>query len=412
MSAVLATSVDPAALRGPLSGLRVLAVEGMQALPYATQLLARLGADVIKIERPGTGDTGRASTPGITDPEDRWVGATYLRNNLNKRSLALDLQSERGRELFLELAGRVDVVAENLRPGALERLGLGPAALCDRLPGLVYLSVSGFGADPASPYRLRPAYAPVVEAMSGIYDYAAADGRPPRVSPMGGVGDIGAGLFAVVGVLAALRERDRTGAGGVVDVAMFDSIVAITDIVTNFWSLGLEGGGPELISQSCRAVDGWFVIQVGREQQFAALARAVGRPEWLEDPRLADRSGWVRYFEDLLRPAIEHWAAELTRAQACALLSEVGVASGPCLRADEVADDEHLRVRDMHASYRHPGEDRPVLVPGNPIKYDGFAPEPDARVPWLGEHTDHLLRTELGLTEDELVALRDEGVIG
>ncbi len=411
MSTVDPQAITPGALSGPLSGVRVLSVEGMQALPYATQLLARLGAEVIKIERPGAGDTGRASTPGIEDPDGRWVGATFLRNNLSKRSIALDLQSPRGRELFWDLAARVDVVAENLRPGALERLGLGPDEMRARLPGLIYLSVSGFGRDPASPYRSRPAYAPVVEAMSGIYDYVAADGRPPKVSPMGGVADLGAGLFAALGVLAAIRERDRTGVGSVVEVAMLDAIVAITDIVTNFWSLGLADGGPALISQACRAGDGWFVLHVGREHQFAALVTEIGRPEWREDPRFADRTGWVRAFEPVLRPAIETWAATLTRDEACARLAASGIAAGPCLTAAEVADDQHLRVRDMLAAYDG-GAGRPVLVPGNPVKFDGLTVTPDHRVPWLGEHTEAILGVELGLDEDELATLRVDGVIG
>lgn len=411
MSDVDPHAITPAALAGPLTGVRVLAVEGMQALPYATQLLARLGADVLKIERPGSGDTGRASTPGIQDPDGRWVGATFLRNNLSKRSIALDLQSERGRELFWELAGRVDVVAENLRPGALAGMGLGPADLRARLPRLICLTVSGFGSDPASPYRTRPAYAPVVEAMSGIYDYVAADGRPPRVSPMGGVADLGAGLFAAFGLLAALRERDRTGAGCVVDVAMLDAIVAVTDIVTNFWSLGLADGGPALISHACRAGDGWFVLHVGREHQLAALVAEIGRPEWRDDPRFADRAGWVSNFETVLRPAIEDWAGSRTRDEACARLAAAGIAAGPCLTAAEVANDQHLQVRDMLAAYDG-GAGRPVLVPGNPVKYDGLAVTRDHRVPWLGEHTADVLGGELGLGADELAELRANGVIG
>ncbi|GGM38849.1 CaiB/BaiF CoA transferase family protein [Dactylosporangium sucinum] len=403
----------------PLDGVRVLAAEGMQALPYATQLLARLGADVVKVESPRGGESGRASRPGITDPDGRHVGATFLRNNLGKRSVTLDLKHPEGRELFTVLAGRFDVVAENFKPGTMDRLGLGYGDLAGRWPRVVYVSVSGFGntvfgGDSVSPYRTWPAYAPVVEAMSGIYEYRREGDRPPLVAPMGGVADIGAALFTSVGILAALRHRDRTGHGQYLDVSMFDSIVAITDLVTNFWSLGMrsDDGGPPLIMHSCRASDGWFVLQVGREHQFTALAGTVGRPEWTSDPRFAERTGWVAHFEEVVRPAVEAWAAGLTRAQACALLAGAGIAAGACLTAAEVVADPHVRARNMLVAMPRPdGEPEPVLVPGNPVKLSKVADGPQRRVPWLGEHTEEVLSGELGLTADDLARLREAGAV-
>lgn len=414
-------NADALAFGKPLDGVRVLAAEGMQALPYATQLLARLGADVVKVESPRGGESGRASMPGMSDPDGRHVGATFLRNNLGKRSIALDLKHPQGRELFVSLAGRFDVVAENFKPGTMERLGLGYEQLAQHWPQMVYVSVSGFGntvfgGTAESPYRNWPAYAPVVEAMSGIYDYRREPGRAPVVAPMGGVADIGAALFASVGILAALRHRDRTGLGQYLDVSMFDSIVAITDLVTNFWSLGMRpsetGGGPPLIMHSCQAGDGWFVLQVGRDHQFTNLARTVGCPEWTTDPRFAERSGWVEHFESVIRPAIERWAAGRTRAQVCAELAEAGIAAGSCLTAPEVIDDPHVRARNMLVELpRTDGVADPVLVPGNPVKLSKVAEGPERRVPWLGEHTGEVLTDELGLTGAELERLRTEGVI-
>src|SRR5690606_6146768 len=214
---------------GPLDGVRVLALEQMQALPFATQLLARLGAEVIKVENPAGGDMGRSSLPAVPGPDGRPMGATFLRNNLAKRSVAIDLKHPRGRELVLELAGHVDVVAENFRSGTLDRLGLGWEDVAARHPSIVYLSVSCFGTGP-SPYEGWPAVDSHAEAMSGIYVGARRGDDPPVVAPVGALGDIGTALFATVGLLAALRHRDRTGEGQHVDVAMYDALVSLTDI--------------------------------------------------------------------------------------------------------------------------------------------------------------------------------------
>src|SRR3954470_9656140 len=287
----------------PLDGVRVLAAEQMQALPYATQMLARLGADVVKVEHAEHGESGRASSPAMIDPDGRKVGATYLRNNFGKRSVGIDLKAPEGRELFLSLVPHVDVVAENFKPGTMDRMHLGYADIAKVHPGAIYVSISGFGNAVATPYRDWPAYASIVEAMSGIYDYRHP-GEPPVTIPVGALGDISSALFGVIGVLAALRHRDRTGVGQYVDIAMLDSLISMTDIVTNFWSMGLRGGdvGP-LILTTFRAKDGWFVLQVVREFQFEALVDLVGHPEWKSDPRFSTRQGWMHHLESDLRPA-------------------------------------------------------------------------------------------------------------
>ena len=161
----------------PLEGIRILAAEQMQALPYATQLLARLGADVVKVEHPTMGDSGRGSSPFMLDPQGRKVGATYLRNNFNKRSVGIDLKADEGKALFLDLVPHFDVVAENFKAGTLDRLGLGYDVIAERHPGVIHVSLSGFGND--SPYRDWAAYASIVEAMSGIYAYKTPDGPRP-----------------------------------------------------------------------------------------------------------------------------------------------------------------------------------------------------------------------------------------
>ena len=397
----------------PLAGVRVLALEQMQALPYATQLLGRLGADVVKVESPRGGDSGRGSQPSIIDPHGRSVGATFLRNNFDKRSITIDLKAPAGRDLVLRLAPRFDVFAENFKAGALDRLGLGYPDIATVHPAVVYLSISGFGSGD-SPYREWPAYASVAEAMSGIYEFKREVGRPPVVSPVGGLADIASGLFGVIGILAALRARDHSGEGQHIDVAMFDAMVSMADLVMNFWSLGLRDGQVgAVIMSGFEAADGWFILQVGREHQFEVLARLVGRPEWLTDARFASRQGWVDHLETVIRPAIDAWAAGLTKAEAAARLSRAGLAAAPCLHDREVVTDPHLEGRRMIVEMpREDGVEQPVLVPGNPVKFSKVTDGPDRRVPWLGEHTDAVLADELGLGTEQLAVLRSDGVIG
>ena len=398
----------------PLDGIRILAAEQMQALPYATQLLARLGAEVVKVEHPVHGESGRGSAPAMLDPEGRAVGATYLRNNLDKRSLGLDLKSEEGRELFLALVPRFDVVAENFKAGTMDRMGLGYETIAARFPGVIYASISGFGNTGDSPYRDWPAYASIVEAMSGIYDWKNPD-APPVTIPVGALGDISSGLFAVIGILAALRHRDRTGEGQYVDIAMLDATVAMTDVVTNFWSLGVRPEpekGLQVICEGFRASDGYVVAQIVRAPQFAKVAELVGHPEWIDDPRFATRAGWGPNLESVIRPAIDAWASQRTKLEAARELTAAGIAAGPSNNAPDVIADPHVAARNMLVEMpRTDGVQEPVLIPGNPVKLSKMAEGPETRVPWVGEHTAALLADELGLNDDAIDGLRERGVI-
>ena len=398
----------------PLDGVRVLAAEQMQALPFATQLLARLGAEVVKVEHPVQGESGRASSPAMLDPDGRKVGATYLRNNFGKRSVGLDLKSPAGRDLFLALVPKFDVVAENFKPGTMDRMGLGYADISALHPRAVYVSISGFGNTVATPYRDWPAYASIVEAMSGIYDYRHP-GEPPVTIPVGALGDISSGLFGVIGILAALRHRDRTGVGQYVDIAMFDAIVAMTDIVTNFWSLGVRpepDKGLEVICEGFRASDGYVVVQIVREHQFFKLAELVGHPEWKDDPRFATRAGWGPALESEIRPAVDEWASRRTKLAAAEALTAAGIVAGPSNRAPDVISDPHLAARNMIVEMpRTDGVEQPVLVPGNPVKLSNMMEGPDTRVPWVGEHTEAVLESELGLSPDDVAGLRARGVV-
>lgn len=398
----------------PLAGVRVLAIEQMAALPFGTQLLARLGADVVKVESPGTGDSGRGSMPAIADPEGRPVGATFLRNNLNKRSVTLNLKDPDGVRLCLELAATADIVCENFKAGTADRLGIGYDAVKAINPAAIYLSVSGFGNDDASPHIHRAAYAAVVEGMSGIYEYKRLPDRPPIVNPVGALGDISSALFGVIGVLAALRHRDATGQGQYVDIAMLDATLAMTDLVTNFYSMGITGEADSAVGiiETFAAGEGHFIVQCVREHQFEKLAEVTGNAQWLSDERLATREGWRDHFPTVIRPDVERWAASMTNREAVATLAAEGLAVGESYTPADIVDDPHVAARHMLVEMDPPAGGDPVLIPGNPVKLSNMADGPETRVPWLGEHTDEILGGELGLDADALADLRARGVTG
>lgn len=399
----------------PLEGVRVLAVEQMYSLPFATQLLAYLGADVVKIEPPGTGELGRYDALGVTDDDGRHVGYTYARNNLGKRSVCIDLKNPAGLDLVRRLAGRFDIFASNFRPGVMEKLGLGYDDLRPLHPKLVYLSLSGFGSLNPTDYAHRPGFAPIVEAMSGLYEYKRPPGQPPVVSPMGALGDLAPGVFSIVGVLAALTKAYRTSRGSHVDVAMYDVMLAMADVVPGYWSMGATPESPETaagVLASFKASDGWFVVMALRDQHLERLAEAVGHPEWIGDPRFAERIGWNRHLETVIRPAIDTWAGSRTRAQVCEELGRKGVAAGPCNTAVDVVNDPHLRQHEMLVDVERPDGGRPIIAVGNPIKFAGAAQPSLRRWPRLGEHTAEVLRAELRLGDDELGTLAAGGAIG
>jgi crotonobetainyl-CoA:carnitine CoA-transferase CaiB-like acyl-CoA transferase len=398
----------------PLAGLRVLAVEQMQALPFSTQLLGFLGADVVKVEHPVHGDSGRGSRPALRDRDGREVGATYLRTNLNKRSLGIDLKQPEGVALVKRLVPRFDVFGENFKPGNMDRLGLGYAALSAIHPALVYVSVSGFGNLGESPYRERPAYAIVAEAMGGLYENMREPGDPTRLASAGAFGDIGSALFATIGMLAALRDRDRSGRGRHVDVAMFDSVISLLDLIPFMASMGI----PRMRRESVPGVfdvfackDGRFVAQAGREHLLEYFAKAVGHPEWLEDPRFATREGWTQQIEPVVRPAVEAWAADKTMQEVCAQLSGAGIPSSPSYSSADLRADPHVALHEMLLSVERPDGGAPLEIAGNPIKLSDAGPTPKRRWPTLGEHTDAVLREELGMDADEIADLRERGVV-
>ena len=399
----------------PLEGLRILAIEQMQAIPFGTQLLARMGADVVKVEHPVHGEAGRMGAPTIDDDDGSRVGATFLRNNLAKRSIGIDLKNPKGADLIRRLVPHFDIVTENFKSGTMERLGLGYEALAEIHPGLVYVSVSGFGSLRDTPYGSWPAYASVAEAMGGFYSFRPEPGGRPNIGVGGAIGDIGTGLFAMIGLLSALHGRQRTGRGQKVDVAMLDAIISIMDMVAFNPSMGIHDNSVRAwpgILDAFEASDGLFLMQVGREHQFEKMAQVIGHPEWIQDERFATREGWSAHFEEVIRPAVEAWAADKTKLEASRQLAEVGVASGPSYEADDLLADPHVKSHDMIVEIPAKSPTGVIRVHGNPIKFSHSPEGPKDKWPHIGQHTDEILGGDLGLDDAELADLRAEGVIG
>ena len=301
-------------------------------------------------------------------------------------------------------------MAENFRAGAAERLGLAYADLAAVHPAVVYLAISGFGrpvpaGTPASPYDGWPALASIVEAMSGAYEFKRPPGQAPIGSPMGGLGDIVTALFAVVGILAGLRQRDRTGRGQQIDVAMLDAMVAVLDVVPNFWSMGMPMGTPwPGILHGFRAADGWFMLQVLRPHQWPDLAHAIGQPEWAADPRFATPQGWLDHLECDIRPVIEQWASGQTKLEACAALNAAGLVAGPVRHRPRGGQRPHLALRHMLVEHPRPdGVAQPVLVPGLPVKFAEVCRRTrDAACPGWASTPTRCSAAELGLDADQI----------
>jgi crotonobetainyl-CoA:carnitine CoA-transferase CaiB-like acyl-CoA transferase len=251
--------------------------------------------------------------------------------------------------------------------------------------------------------------------MAGIYEPTRKPDEPPPVVVAGALGDNGSALFGIIGTLAALRHRERTGLGQHVDISMYDSMLAMSDMVPHLWSMGAPAAwataGSIGIVAGFRARDGYFVVSVLREHHFERLAHTVGHPEWCEQEHFATREGWARSIENIVRPALEAWAADKTRLQACAELCAQGVAAGPSNLAADIRADPHVEAHDMLIEVPRPDGEPDMLVVGNPVKLSRVSEGPVQGFPRLGEHTEELLRTTLDLSETDLALLREHEVI-
>lgn len=371
-----------AAMAGPLNGIIVVDLTRVLAGPYCTMVLCDLGARVIKVEPPG-GDDSRHYGPFV-DGESAYFASL----NRGKESLALDLKAEGDRALFERLLAGADIVVENFRPGAMDRLGYGWEALHARFPRLIYAAASGFGQ--SGPYSRRPAYDLVVQAMGGIMSLTGEPGGPPaRVGTS--VGDITAGLFTAIGITAALHQRNRTGQGMMIDVAMLDGQVAVLEnALARYFATGQVPGPmgtrhPSITPfEAFAAADGYIVVAAGNDALFARLCQAVGRPELAADPRF-DTNPQRTANVDALKAEIEAALRRRPGAEWLEVLGAAGIPCGPINTVDKVAADPQVVARTMVVSAEGVSGRR-LRMAGNPIKMSAFDDPPTrARVPRLDE---------------------------
>jgi len=405
---------------GALSGLRVLDLSRVLAGPWASQMLGDLGADVVKIERPGGGDDTRHWGPPYlrdTNGEPTGESAYYLAANRNKRSVTVDLDHPEGRGLVRDLADKADVLIENFKAGGLVKYGLDYGTLASRNPRLVYCSITGFGHD--GPYRDRPGYDVMIQAMGGLMSITGEpDGTPGGGPEKVGVAlaDILTGLNAVIAVLAALRHCDSSGEGQHIDLALLDvQVASLANQALNFLVSGeppvrLGNAHPNIVPyQSFPTADGHLILAVGNDAQFRRLCTLLGQPQWGTDERYAtnaarvqNRDGLVAHLaEALAGRGTDVWLADFERA---------GIPSGPINTVDRVFADPQVKARGMRIDLPHPqggtapGVASPLRLSATPVDYRRGPP-------LLGEHTREVLGEWLGLTADDLDGLAGRGVL-
>ena len=395
-------------MKTPLDGIRILDLSILLAGPFGTMILGDLGAEIIKIERPPKGDSSRHMPPHFIGGES----ADYLSMNRNKKSITLDLKKPDGIEIFRDLVKQADVVWDNFRPGVMERLGIDHARVREINPKIISCSISGFGQ--SGPYRERPAFDLVVQAMGGVMSYTGEeDGQPVRMGAP--LGDLGGGIFGAMGVLAALQERHRTGVGQMVDVAMLDVQISLQIYRALYYWLSGEiptpvGAGhvSAVPIDLFRTADHGIVIDANTEEVFARLCKALGRPEWTTDPNFRDRMARWHNKKELLN-AIQNILLSKTRAQWLEILIEHEVPCGPVNSVADILNDRHVAERPMMVTTQHPTAG-PLKLLSSPMKFPAHGELPIQPPPLLGQHTSEILSGLLGLSADRLEALKAKGV--
>ncbi len=391
-----------------LGDLLVLDLTRILSGPFATMTLADLGADVIKIEQPGSGDDTRQWGPPFQGGE----AAYFLSVNRNKRSLAVDLKTAEGLQIVQELARRADVVVENFRPGTAARLGLGYDELSRENPGLVYASISGYGQ--TGPDAERAGYDAIAQARSGIMSVTGeTDGPPVRVGVSSA--DLVAGMWATIGILAALHEKQRTGAGQWVDISLLDGSVSwLTYVSSGYFASGeipkRYGSAHPTIApyQAFPTADGFVMVAVGNDSLWRKYAAAIGREDLAEDERFASNPSRVAWRETLV-PLLEQVMRTRTTAEWVAALDASGVPVGPIQTVDEALRDPQVLARNMVSELVHPTAG-PMKVVGCPVRLTRTPPSVRTAPPLLGQETDEILG-ELGFSTDRIRTLHTSGAV-
>ena len=400
-----------------LNGVRIIDLTQFEAGTSCTQMLAWLGADVIKVEEPTRGDPGRTA---MSSPVGNGADSSYFLNlNSNKRSITLNLKSEEGRGIFFDLVKQADIVAENMAPGAIERLGVGWDALKEANPRVILARIKGFGT--YGPYSEYKSFDPVAQAAGGAVCATGSADLPP-VRPGITIGDTGTGMHTVIGILAALWQRQTTGKGQVVEVSMQDAVVNVARIWMNSYAdtgqspsrrgaerwPGRPGSG--LFKCAPGGPDDYIYMTAlaRRSRMWNALLTAIGKEDLIEDPVYSDPNNHPEV-SDEINDMIEAWTMRHTKHEAMRILGKAGVPCSACLNADDIYNDPHLKERGMIVSYDHPvrGE---FTMPGCPVQLED-SPVNVTSPPLLGQHTDEVLGEMLGYTEEETSRLRAASIL-
>jgi formyl-CoA transferase len=393
----------------PLQNVRVLDLSRVLAGPYCTMMLGDLGAEVIKVERPGVGDDTRAWGPPFAAGES----AYYLCANRNKQSLTLNLKSPAGRDIAARLAERCDVLVENFLPGTLDGWGLSYETLSQRNPRLIYCSITGFGQ--TGPRRDEPGYDIMIQALAGVMSITGEPTGPPMKVGVA-ISDITAGMFACHAILAALFARERTGRGDRIDMALFDATIAwLANVGSNYLVSGVvpqrQGTAhPNIVPyQAFAAADTSLIIAVGNDGQFAKFCECLGRSDLAGDPRFTTNALRVENREALI-PVV---AAEIVRRSAgewSQRLEQAGIPCGPVNTVDRVFADSQTTAREMLIEVSHPAIG-PLKIAGSPLKIASLQHPPRRPPPLLGEHSEQVLMNVLKLSAAEVQQLREGGVV-
>lgn len=396
----------------PLAGVKVLDLSRVLAGPWCTQLLADLGAEVIKIERPGSGDDTRHWGPPWHGEGDERVAAYFLSCNRGKKSAAIDFSQAEGAALVRSLAEHTDVVVENFKVGGLTKFGLDAESLRDANPRLVYASITGFGQD--GPYADRAGYDYIIQGMGGLMSITGLPDGEPGGGPMRvgvAVVDLFTGLYTCVAILSALYRREKTGEGAHIDMALFDTQLAM---LANQASNALISGKdpprqgnthPNIVPyQPFETTDQPIIIAVGNNRQFARLAEICGYPEWVDDERFSSNGARVIHREEIVR-LIGDCIRQKPAAEWLGQLEMTGIPAGPINSVTQALTDVQAQHRGMVSTIAG------IPLVGSPIRFEGAGPDTELPPPALSEHTDQVL-AEIGITREKIDQLRASGVVG
>ena len=392
----------------PLENLVVLDLTRVLAGPYSAMMMGDFGANIIKIEQPGVGDDSRAFGPFVGKES-----AYYMSLNRNKRSMTLNFKEQGARDLFKEMVKKADVVLENYRPGTMEKFGLGYDVLKEINPSIIYAACSGFGE--TGPYSQKPAYDIIVQAMGGIMSITGQEGGEPT-RPGASIGDIIAGLFTTIGVSMALYHRAMTGEGQKIDVAMLDCQVAILEnAISRYLVNGVVPGPlgnrhPSITPfEAFTASDGHVIVGAGNDRLWKKLCEMIGKPELISDSRFLTNGDRTNN-QKALKPILDEVFKTKKIDEWLAMLEEAGVPCAPINTVDRVVKDPQVNARHMLVEIEHPVAGK-MHLPGVPIKMYKTPGSVDKAAPLLGQHTEEILKELLGMSKEEVDALRAKDIL-